>query len=65
VVIVACNLKLTRIVGHLDLAEVYANEFLSDVTDGAVFGRIDQRHTSSSSDKQNTRKGTRSLPSGK
>lgn len=26
----------TRIVGHLSLAEVYANEFLSDVTDGAV-----------------------------
>jgi hypothetical protein len=59
----ACSLQLTRIVGHLDLAEVYANEFSSDVTDGARLERIDQRHTSS--DKQNTRKGTRSLPSGK
>lgn len=26
----------TRIVGHLSLAEVYANEVLSDVTDGAT-----------------------------
>ena len=30
------NLTHTRIIGHLSLAEVYANEFLSDVTDGAV-----------------------------
>ena len=26
----------TKIIGHLSLADVYAKEFLSDVTDGAV-----------------------------
>jgi hypothetical protein len=29
----------TKIIGHLSLADVYANEFLSDVTDGAVVTR--------------------------
>lgn len=37
----------TRIMGHLDLAEVYANEFWSEVTDGAMVKHSDQRHDSS------------------
>jgi hypothetical protein len=32
----ACNLIRTRMIGHLSLADVNANEFLSDVTDGAT-----------------------------
>jgi len=30
-----CDSARTRIIGHLSLADVYAKEFLSDVTDGA------------------------------
>ena len=32
----ACDFIRTRIIGHLSLADVNANEFLSDVTDGAT-----------------------------
>lgn len=32
----ACDFIRTRIIGHLSLADVNANEFLSDVTDGAA-----------------------------
>jgi hypothetical protein len=30
-----CDSRRTRMIGHLSLADVYAKEFLSDVTDGA------------------------------
>ena len=54
------GIRRTRIMGHRDLAEVYANEFWSDVTDGAIV-----RHASISVVVlQTSVKSTQALPSG-